>query len=149
MEETFLRFEVQVVELRHLEDIVNCATMIVESSMGSDTDIIHVDANGGTEGFMFEDGVTIDDVHHSLECRWRIGKSEVHDRGFKKAISGFKRCLGFVAFADAYIVIPPADIELRIDVCVAEVANKICDEREGVLISNCKGIDFSIILYWS
>src|SRR6266702_1922455 len=144
MEEALLRFEVQIVELRHLENIVDGTTMVVEISTGGDTDIIHVDANGGTERFVLEDGVTIDEVHHSLECRWRIGKSEIHDRGFEKAISGFKRSLRFVSFTDAYIVVSPADIELRIDVCVAEVANKVCDERKGILISNCEGIDFSI-----
>src|SRR6266702_5596755 len=128
-------------ELRHFEDVVNCTMVVVEVGAGSNADVVHIDTDGSTEGFMFEDNVAIDEVHHSLEGRWRIGKSEIHDRGFKKAISGFECCLGLVPFADAYIVISPADIELRVDVCIAEIADEVRDEGKRVLISNCEGIN--------
>ncbi len=136
-------------ELRHFKDIVDGTVVVVEVSTSSDTNVIHVDADGSTKGFMFEDDVTIDEVHHSLESRWRVGKSEIHDRGFKKAVSGFECCLGLVPFTDAYIVVSPADIELRVDVCIAEIADEVRDEGKRVLISDCEGINFSVVLYRS
>ncbi len=54
-----------------------------------------------------------------------------------------------VSFADAYIVISPADVELRINVCIAEVTDEIRNEGKRVLVSNCEGIDLSVILYRS
>src|SRR6266702_4645480 len=149
MEEAFLRFEVEVVELRHFENIVNCTTVNVEIGTGGDADVVHVDANGGTEGFMLEDDVAIYKVHHGLEGRWRVGKSEIHDCGFEEAVSGFKCRFRLVPFTDAYVVIPPSDIELCVDVCVAEIVDKICDEGKRVLIANCEGINFSVVLYRS
>ena len=116
---------------------------------GSDPNIVHVDSDSHAERFMFEDDVAIDVIHHRLECCWRIGESKVHDRRLKKSVSGFKRCLLFVSFANAYVVIPPANIELRVDVCVAEVADEVRNQRKGVLVSDGKGIDFTIVLYWS
>src|SRR6266702_5586229 len=145
MEEAFFRFEVEVVELRYFEDIVNRTMVIFEVGTGGDTDVVHIDANGSTEGFVFEYNIAIDEVHHSLKGRWGIGKSEIHDCGFKEAVSGFERCLGFVPFANADIVVSPADIELRIDVCIAEIADEIRDEGERVLISNCEGINLPVV----
>ena len=98
---------------------------------------------------MLENDVVVDVVHHCLKCCWRIGESEVHDRRLEKSISGFKRCLLFISFANAYIVVPPSNIKFCVDVCVAEVTDKVCNQGEGILISNGKGVDFTIILYWS
>ena len=128
---------------------MNGTTVVFKVSTSSDTNVIHVDADGSTKGFMFEDDVTIDVVHHSLKGRWQVRKSKIHDRGFKKTVSGFKCCFLFVTFTNVYIIVPPADVKFCVYMCITEVANKIHDEREGVLIPNCEGVDLSIVLYRS
>ncbi len=70
MEETFFQFEVEIVELRHFENVVDCVTMVVEVGAGSNSDVVHIDADSGAEGFVFEDDVAIYEVHHGLEGRW-------------------------------------------------------------------------------
>ena len=97
--------------------------------------------------FMLDDDVAVDVVHHSLEGHWRVCESEIHDCGFEKTVSGFKCCFLFITFVDAYIVIPPSDVELCVYVCIAEIADEIRDERKGVLISNRECVDLSVVLH--
>jgi len=149
VKETFFRFEVEVMELGYAENVRDCASVIVKISAGGDTDVVHIDADSGSKWFMLDNDVAVDVVHHSLEGRWRVGEPEIHDRGFEKTVSGFKGRFLFITFADAYIIIPPSDVEFCVYVCVAEVANEVPDEREGVLIPNRECVDFSIILHGS
>ncbi len=149
MEKALLRFEIEVVELGDFEDVVDSALMIVHICAGGDPNVVHVDSDGRAEGFMLENDVAIDVVHHGLKGRWQIGESEVHDGWFKKSISGFKRCLLLVSFTDAYVVVPPSDVELCVDMCITKIADKICNQGKRVLVSDSNGIDLAIILYWS
>ncbi len=148
MEKALLQFKIEVVELGDFEDVVDCVLMVVHICVGSDPNVVHVDSDSHAEGFMLENDVVINVVHHGLEGRWRIGESEVHNRRFEKSISGFKCCFLLVPFADAYVVVPPSDVKLCVNMCVAEIADEICDQGERILISNGNGIDFAIILYW-
>src|SRR6266702_124462 len=127
MEEAFFRFEVEVVKLGNFEDVMYCMLMIRHICTGGDSDVVHVDPNSCTKTFMFENDVAVDVIHHRLESRWRIGKSKIHDRRFKKPVSGFECCLLFVSLPNAYIVVPPANIKFRVDVCVTEVTDKVCN----------------------
>src|SRR6266702_6066986 len=127
MKEALLRFEVEVVELGDFEDIMNHVMVIVYVCASGNPNVVHVYPNSCAEGFMFEDNVPIDVVHHGLESRWQVGESEIHDCRFKKSVSGFKRRFLLVSFANAYIVVPPSDIKLRIDVGIAEVTDEICN----------------------
>src|SRR6266702_4749936 len=147
MEETFLRLKVEVMEMGHMENVRDCASMVIKIGAGGDTDVVHVDTDSGPQRFMFGDDFTVDVVHHGLEGRWRVCESEIHDCGFEKTVSGFECCLLFIAFTDADIVIPPSDIDLCVYVCVAEVADEIRDERKGVLILNRECIDLSVVLH--
>ncbi len=49
MEETFFQLEVEVVELCHFENVMNCSLVIFEISSSGDTDVVHVDADHGAE----------------------------------------------------------------------------------------------------
>src|SRR6266702_242518 len=149
VKETFLRFEVEVVELCHFEDVMNSAMVVVEVGAGGNANIIHVHPNCRSKRFVFEDDIPIDVVHHGLKRRGRVGESKVHDRRFKESVSGFKRCFPLVSLLDAYIVVSPSYIKFGVDVCVTQVANEVCNERERVLIANREGVDFPIVLYWS
>src|SRR6266571_2060484 len=123
--------------------------VVSKGGAGGDTNIIHIDMDGGSERFMFENGVVVDVVHHGLERRWRIGKPKIHNRGFKKSISCFERGLLLVSFTNTYVIVSPSYVEFGIDICIAEIADEVCDQGEGVLISNRNGIDFPIVLYRS
>ncbi len=70
MKETFLRFEVEIMKLGDFKDVVDCTSVIVYVSAGGNSNVVHVDSNSGTKGFMFENDVTIDVVHHGLKSRW-------------------------------------------------------------------------------
>ena len=76
---------------------------------------------------MFENGVAVDEVHHSLERRWRVGESEIHDRRFKKSVSGFKCGLFLVSFTNTHVIVSPPYVEFGIDMRIAEIVNEICD----------------------
>ena len=149
MEKAFFWFEVEVMKLGDFEDVVDGVSMIVHGRAGGDPNVVHVDSDSRAEGFMLENDVAIDVVHHGLEGRWRIGESKIHNRRFEKSISGFKCCFLFIPFADTYIVVPPSDVKLCVDVCVTEIADEIHNQGKRILISNGKGVDFAIILDWS
>ena len=149
MEEAFFRFEVEVVKLGDFEDVMYCALMVGHICTGGDSNVVHVNSDSRTERFVFEDGVVVNIVHHCLERCWRIGESEIHDRRFEKSISGFKRCLLFISFANTYVIIPPSNVKFCVYVCVAEITDKIHNQGKGILISNGEGIDFSVVLYRS
>src|SRR6266702_3626692 len=130
MKKALFWFKVEVVELGYAENVRNCASMIVKVGACSDTNVVHIDADSSSKWFMFDDDIAINVVHHSLEGRWRICKPEIHDRRFEKTVSGLKCRFLFIAFADAYIVISPSDVELCVYVCVAEIADEIHDEKK-------------------
>ena len=132
MEKAFFWFEVKVVKLGNFEDVVDCALMIVHVCAGGNSNVVHVNSDSCAEGFVLENDVAINVVHHGLEGRWRIGESEVHNRRFEKSISGFKCCFLLVSFADAYIVVPPSDVKLCVDMCVAEIVDKIRSREEDI-----------------
>ncbi len=70
MEQAFFRFEVKVVKLRYFEDVVDCLFMVVEVCSSCDTDVIHIYADHCSQGFVFENNIVIDVVHHRLKgCR--------------------------------------------------------------------------------
>src|SRR6266702_3161904 len=123
-----------------------CTVVVGEIGARGDTDIVHVNSYRGAEWFVFEDNVTIDEVHHRLESRWGVCETEVHHCRFEKPISGFEGCLVLVAVANTDVVIPPSDVEFCVDVCVTQIAYKISDEGKGVLISNRDCVDLSIVL---
>src|SRR6266702_873626 len=112
MEEAFLWLEIKIMELGNFEDVVDCTTVVLEVSASGNANVIHINADCCSKGFMLEDDVPVNVVHHGLERRWRVGKSEVHDCGFEKSISGFKSRFLFISLADLYIVIAPLDVKL-------------------------------------
>src|SRR6266702_194476 len=119
MEEAFFRFEVEVVKLRYTEDVVNCTLVISKVSAGGDANVVHVDLDCRAKRFMLEDDIAVDEIHHGFERCWRVGESKIHNRRFKKSVSGFKCCLLLISLADAYVVITPSHIKFGIDVRVA------------------------------
>src|SRR6266702_3525358 len=123
-----------------------CVVVIREVGPCSDTNIIHIDSYCGPEQFVFEDNITIDEVHHRLEGRWGVGETEIHYCRFKEPISGFKGCLVFVSVANAYVIVSPAYVEFCVDMCVAQITYKISDEGKRILISNRDCVDFSVVL---
>src|SRR6266702_1927952 len=114
-------------ELRDFKDVVYSTLMVGYICASGDPNVVHVNSASRSKTFMFEDDVTIDVVHHRLERCWRIGESKVHNCRFEESVSGFKGCLLLIPFTDSYIVVSPANVELRIDVCVTEVSDEVRD----------------------
>src|ERR1700761_6834356 len=96
---------------------------------------------------MLDDGVAVDVVHHCLEGRWGIGETEEHDSRFIEPSVCFEGSLPLVPFLDLYIVIPPSDIQLRIDVCSPQVVYKCRDEGEWVLVTHSPFVNRPVVLY--
>ena len=93
-------------------------------------------------------GISVNGVHHGLKGGWRVSQTEEHNRGFEQAVACFEGRLMFVAFSDPNIVIPPSDVEFSVDMCNAEVEDKVGDKGEWVLVTNRELVDVSIVLYW-
>ena len=66
-----------------------------------------------------------DMIHHGLEGGRRVRKAEKHDRRFVQAIVCFECCLMFVTLLDAYVVVPPLDIEFGIYVGPTQVGDEV------------------------
>src|ERR1700733_7178316 len=93
-----------------------------------DSNVVHVDPNSRTKEFMFGDDRRKNVIHHGLERGGRISESEKNEKGFKKSVACFEWRFVFVTLLDPDIVIPPSNIEFRVDVCAAKVGNEVRDE---------------------
>src|SRR6266702_3579070 len=149
MERAFLRFEVKVMVECDLENVSDRCYMSGHVGACCNANVVHVYPYGGSSEFVFEDGVSEDVVHHCLKCRQGIGESEVHDRGFKKSVPCFERCLPFISFLDAYVVVSPSNIKFRIYVSFTEVPYEVRDKGQWVLIVDSDCVDLPVVLYWS
>ncbi len=70
MEEALFGFEIEVVKLSDFENIVDCASVVINGGACGNPNVIHVNSDRCTKGFMFEDDVMVDVIHHSLKCCW-------------------------------------------------------------------------------
>jgi|SRR6266702_5758802 len=127
MEKTFFWLEVKIMKLSNFEDIINGTPVVVEVGTSGDANVVHIDADCGAKGFVFEDNVPVDEVHHGLKGRWQISEPKIHDGWFKKSVSGFECCFLFVSFADSYVVVAPSNVKFGIYMCVAEILNEVRD----------------------
>src|SRR6266702_516865 len=128
MECAFLGFEVEVVVEGNLEDVLNSRYVPFHVSSRCNADVVHVNSYSSSQELVFENGISKDVVHHSLERCRGVGESEVHDGGFKESVPCFERRFAFVSFFDTYVVIPPSDVQFRVYVGVAKVPYKVGDE---------------------
>jgi len=127
VKEAFFWFEIEVVELGNFEDIMNGMSVVIEGGASGNADVIHVNADCHSKGFMFEDDVAVYIVHHGLKRCWGVGESKIHDGGFEESVSGFECGFLLIPFVNPYIVITPSDVKLRVYVCVTEVSNEVHD----------------------
>ena len=85
---------------------------------------------------MVNDHIMKDMVHHCLECSGGVSESEEHNYWFVKSVTHFERCFILISLFDAYIVVSPMNVKLRIDTRMSEVSNEIGYEGKRVLIVN-------------
>ena len=117
---------------------------MLRQGLGEDEDVVEVNTDD-TE----RDEVVEDFVHHGLEGGGAVGQSEVHDEGFEQAAVGAKRRFPLVAFADANVVVAPADVELREVFRAFETMDEVVDEGEGVAVLSRDEVERAIVLYES
>ncbi len=72
MEEAFLWFKIEVVELHDFENVMDCALVVHEVGVSGNSDVVHVDSDRCSERFMFENNIAVDVVHHGLECHMSL-----------------------------------------------------------------------------
>ena len=82
---------------------------------GSDCDVVHVNPDRGPPSFVLLDSITIQSVHHGLECGRRVSEAEEHYGGFIESPLCFECCFVFVSCLDANIVVPSSYVQLRVD----------------------------------
>ena len=69
-----------------------------------------------------------DCILHCLEGGRRISQSKEHDSGFKQPLVRDECCFMFVAFFDAYIVVPPSDVYFGKFLCILYVCYELGDQ---------------------
>ena len=114
---------------------------------GGDCDVVHVNSDRGPPGFMLPDSVTIQSVHHGLECGRRISEAEEHYSGFIEPPLCFKRCFVFVSCLDANIVVPSSHVQFCVEHGSSQFSDQHGDEGEQVLVAHRPLVNISVILY--
>jgi len=69
-----------------------------------------------------------------LESHGSISQAERHDIPLEGAIPRVKHGLPFISFSDADQVVRMAEINLRVDLCLARRIEEVGDEREWVAV---------------
>ena len=78
-EDTLFRFEVQGVFLCHSENIQDCVDMCLQrQDFSRDPNVVHVDPNEGSPGFMFGDSCIVDVIHEALKRGRQVTHTEEH-----------------------------------------------------------------------
>ena len=102
------QFEEEGVVLGYLQDIGHRSLMEGErEALGGDRDVVHIDSDRGSPGFVLPDSVTIQCVHHGLERGRGVSEAEEHHGGFIEPPSRLKCCLMLVPCLDMDIVVLP------------------------------------------
>jgi len=140
MEDTLLKFEVQVMFGGEGEYITNCGHMAMNRC------VVHVDVNGSAKEFMFVNEGTKDVNHHGLEGGGGIGESKEHYCWFKETIMCFKGSLVLIAFLYTHIIISPVNVQFGVYVCTTKVGKKVRDEGKRILVANGMTIDAVVVL---
>jgi len=97
---------------------------------------------------MLEDDIVIDVVHHCLEGGWWICEAEIHDCQFVEAVLSFESSFVFISLANVDVVVPPLNVELYVDMGIAQIPNEVWYKWEQILVMYGEGVDFLIVLYW-
>src|SRR5258708_20115773 len=82
-------------------------------------------------------------IHHHLEGRWRIGKPKEHDHWFEESFRGQECCFGFIPWFDAYVVIPPSNVEFCEESASAQAVDRLGNEGGDVVVP------FGPFIYWT
>ncbi len=149
MEHALLRLEVEVMSLHDLGYITDCCYMSGHICSCCDAYVIHVYLDGSSLEFVLHDDVLEDVVHHGLKCSWGIYEFKIHDCWLKKSILCLESCLLLVTLFYSYVVVPPSNVQFRIDMGVTEITYKVSDQGEWILVTYHYGIYFLVVLYWS
>ena len=78
-----------------------------------------------------------------------IVESEEHDSGFKEYHGGDEGGFPLILFPNTNVVISPANVEFGEQGGLLHVINEFRDEGEWIGISDCVGVQMTIILAWA
>ena len=105
VELALLELEVEVKLGHSLEDVASSLGVGLRVR-GGDKEVVHV-----YDEPSFSDHVSERVIHESLERSGGVTETEEHDGGFEESFVGDESRLPLVAILDAYIVVPPSDVE--------------------------------------
>ncbi|KAG5336713.1 hypothetical protein C0989_012016 [Termitomyces sp. Mn162] len=108
---------------------------------GVDEDVVKIDAD-----YALCDEVLEDVIHHGLEGGRAVGESKEHHDQFEQFLVGLEGGLPLVSFLNVHVVVTPLDVQFSKVLCTLEVVDVLRDEREGIAVLYCHGIENPIIL---
>src|SRR5258708_16019215 len=90
------------------------------ASLCVDSQVVHVNREPSL-GYLF----TEYGVHHHLKGCWGVSESEKHNRRFEESFWVQKRCLRFVAWFDAYVIVSPSNVEFCVEATSTHAVNRL------------------------
>ena len=81
-----------------------------------DENVVHVDRN-----VSFIDEISENEVHHRLEGGRGVREAEKHNHGLEKAAVCLESRLPLIPIANAYVIVPPSDVQF-------------CEERQPAAV---------------
>jgi hypothetical protein len=111
-----LQFEVEVMFFQLPQHLVYHLSVVFQVIDSGDKDIIDVNHYYSQVDLFSKDG-----IHHCLEGARGVGETKEHYQGFQESLVCLECCLPLISFLDAYIVVPPADVEFSEEFCLSEV----------------------------
>src|ERR1700719_749769 len=89
-----------------------------------DQNVVDVDDHIAVSNFDCEDL-----VHHCLECRGRVRKTEEHNERFKETAVRQECSFELIAFLNPNVVITPANVKFSVELGVREFIDQLGYER--------------------
>jgi hypothetical protein len=135
---TLLRFAEETMLLESSEDFLDLALMICHV-FGVDEDVVEVDDDTDVKH------VAENVVHEVLECGWRIGEAERHDKVFEMTVAGAESGFPFIAFFDAEKVVTRSQIKFGEVFGSLESIHDLVRERKRVAILDGDGVETPVV----
>ena len=140
VEETFLRFEVQIEFDKVTEDFMG---KFVEHGkiVMKEEDVIQVNNK-----VTLVDKVLKDMGHKRLKCGWGVAEAEGHDKGFEETELALEGGFPFIALFDADVIVTPMDIKFCKVTGRLEFVDEFRDEQEREIIFDGDIVEFMVVL---
>jgi len=151
-EGALLGFKVEVVFLQGVEDMVDMVSVSLlvlffafsRLSFRVNGQVVHVHRQPS-----LRDLSTEDHVHHHLEGSGGVSQPKEHNRRFEESFGSKERCLPFVAFFDADVVVSPSYIEFGEEGAPSKAVDSLRYKRGYITVLLGPTVNQAIVLDWA